>query len=71
MSKTMIEPCPFCGSEEVKRISPKPESGVRKVYRIWQVVCLACEARGSSSTVKTIAVARWNSVERVKSDFKN
>lgn len=68
MTETMIKPCPFCGSEDVKRISPDPKDGVRETYNIWQIICSACEARGSSSTVVTIAVARWNAVER-KSKF--
>ena len=68
MSEAEIKSCPFCGSENVKKISPDPASGVRLTYNVWQVTCLDCEARGSSSTVVTIAVARWNAVER-KSKF--
>ncbi len=63
-----LKPCPFCSSDDIKKISIDAPRDMRHTYTMWQILCFSCKASGPESTVSNIAVAYWNAVERVETE---
>ncbi len=63
-----LKSCPFCGGDDVKKISIDAPKDVRHTFTMWQILCFSCKASGPESTVSNIAVAYWNAAERAETE---
>jgi len=53
------KPCPFCGSDNVQFEKSNESSGDPPAIRYF-IVCMKCDATGSSTPVAAEALRRWN-----------
>ena len=51
MSELELKPCPFCGGEKYRMITPDG---------VWRVLCLTCKTEGRPSVMNIDAKSAWN-----------
>jgi len=62
MASMKIKPCPFCNSKQVKLESA---STINDPGSQWWVTCYSCQAEGSLTYEKHIAIRLWNLPKRM------
>ena len=69
MDMIEIKPCPFCNAE-VEYITTA-EAQTSSMDLEWQVCCSTCGMCGPTSTLKALAIERWNNLPRLKKEVRN
>jgi Lar family restriction alleviation protein len=61
MNQSGLDPCPFCGSNEVEPYWVDPSDDPDDAFaNLWGTSCSACEAEGPRAGTELDAIAAWN-----------
>ena len=64
MDMIEIKPCPFCNAPA--RYMTTTEAQTLTIDLEWQVCCDYCGMCGPTSTLKALAIKKWNNLPRIE-----